>query len=44
MDFQITDSAKEVLHNKIGENQIIQLSFDRGSCENLSNELNQVLF
>lgn len=37
MDFQITDSAKEVLRNKIGDNQFIQLSFDRGSCDIVNN-------
>ncbi|GGI12647.1 iron-sulfur cluster biosynthesis family protein [Gottfriedia solisilvae] len=37
MDFQITDSAKEVLSNKMDENQFIQLSFDRGSCDIVNN-------
>jgi len=37
VDFQITETAKEVLRNKIGQNQMIQLSFDRGSCDIVNN-------
>ena len=37
MDFQITESAKEEFRKKIGENQFIQLSYDRGSCDIVNN-------
>ncbi|GGI18019.1 iron-sulfur cluster biosynthesis family protein [Gottfriedia solisilvae] len=36
MDFTITEAAKVEL-NKIGEHKIIQLSFDRGSCDIVNN-------
>lgn len=36
MDFKITDSAKEVLKT-VDQNKILQLEFDRGSCDVVNN-------
>lgn len=36
MDFKITDAAKEIL-GKVDNTKILQLEFDRGSCDVVNN-------
>ncbi|MFB7142193.1 iron-sulfur cluster biosynthesis family protein [Gottfriedia sp. NPDC056225] len=36
MDFKITDEAKEILAG-VDQNKILQLEFDRGSCDVVNN-------
>jgi len=36
MDFKITDAAKEIL-GAVDQNKLLQLEFDRGSCDVVNN-------